>query len=110
MDDNEHLMSMKFNKILLDKFEDNKINKIMMSETDIENCLVTHCLSNIFNLSKSSKESMSLIERCFPIFADSDNFLELDFIFIKKILSSSELNINSELQVFNASDSWLSHD
>ena len=53
---------------------------------------------------------MSLIERCFPMIVDSDNFLELDFIFIKKILSSSELNINSELQVFNASDSWLSHD
>ena len=101
---------MKFNKILLDKFEDNKINKIMMSETDIENCLVTHCLSNIFNLSKSSKESMSLIERCFPMFADSDNFLKLEFNYIIKILSSSGLNIDSELQVFNAADSWLCHD
>ena len=42
--------------------------------------------------------------------ADTVNFLELDFIIIKKILSSSGLNIDSELQVFNAADSWLCHD
>ena len=41
---------------------------------------------------------------------DSDNFLELGFISIKKTLSSSGLNIDLELQVFNAVDSWLCHD
>ena len=56
------------------------------------------------------KVSMSLIQQLFPIFADFDNFLDLDFYFVKKILSSSGLNIDSELQVFNAADSWLSHD
>ena len=77
---------MKFNKVLLNEIEDKKLNKIMMSETDVKNCLVTHCSSNIFNLSKSSIESMRLIERCFPMFADSDCFFELDFISVKKIL------------------------
>ena len=96
---------MKFNKILLDKIENNKINKIMMSRTDIENSLVTHYSSNVFNLSSSFRGSTSLIERCFPMIVDSDNFLELDFFSIKKILSSSELNIDSELQVFNAAHS-----
>ena len=37
-------------------------------------------------------------------------FLELNINNVRKIFSSSELNIDSELQVFNASDSWLSHD
>ena len=101
---------MKFNKVLLNEIEDKKINKTMMSETDIKNCLVTHNSSNIFNLSKSSIESMRLIERCFPMIVDSDNFFELDFISVKKVLSSSSLNIDSELQVFNAADSWLSYD
>ena len=76
----------------------------------MKNCLVTHHSSNIFKLSYSSKVSMNLIERFFPIIADSDNFLELDFDYIRKILSSNGLNIDSELQVFNAADSWLSHD
>ena len=110
MDENELVMSMKFNKILLNEIEDNNINKIMMSGTDIKNCLITYYSSNIFKLSSLIKVSMSLIERCFSMIGDSDNFLELDFITIKKILSSSELNIDSELQVFNAADSWLSHD
>ena len=110
MDEDKLVTSMKFNKILLNEIEDNKINKIMMSGTDIKNCLVRHCSSNIFNLSSSIKGSMSLIERCFPMIVDSDNFLELDFISNKKILSSGGLNIDSELQVFNAADSWLSHD
>ena len=80
MDEDKLVTSMKFNKILLNEVEDNKINKIMMSGTDIKNCLVRHCSSNIFNLSSSIKGSMSLIERCFPMIVDSDNFLELDFI------------------------------
>ena len=53
---------------------------------------------------------MSLIEQCFSMFADSEIFLELEFNYIIKIISSSGLNIDSELQVFNAADSWLSHD
>ena len=44
------------------------------------------------------------------MFADCDNFLELEFLSIRKVLSSNELNIDSELQVFNAADNWLCHD
>ena len=101
---------MKLSKILLYKINDDKINKVMMSKINIKNCLVSHHSSNIFNLSYSSKVSMNLIELFFPLIADSDNFLELDFNYIRKILSSNGLKIDSELQVFNAADSWLSHD
>ena len=110
MDEKELVTSIKFNKFLLNETKDEKLNETMSSKTDIKNCLVTHCTSSIFKLLRSSKTSMSLIERCFPVISDSDNFLELDFIYIYKLLSSSGLNIDSELQVFNAADSWLSHD
>ena len=110
MDVNKLFSSMKTNKILLNKIEDEKLNEVVMSKINIENCLVTHRSSNIFNLSSSIKGSMSLIERCFPMIVDSENFLELDYIPVNKILSSSSLNTDSELQVFNAADSWLSHD
>ena len=62
-------------------------------------------LSSTFDLSNTIIVSMSLIEQCFSMFADSDSFLEIEFKYIRKILSSSELNIDSELQVFNAADS-----
>ena len=81
-----------------------------MSKTDVTNFLVTYSSSTIFKLLNSSKASMSLIERCFPMIGDSDNFLELDFISITIILSRSALNIDSELQVFNALHNWICHD
>ena len=110
MNENKRVKLMKLNKILLDEIKFNKMKKTMKFKTDIKNCLVTYCSSNIFKLSVLSKVSMSFIEIYFSMTADSDNFLELDCISIRKILSSSGLNIDSELQVFNAADSWLSHD
>ena len=82
----------------------------MMSKTNIKNCLVIYYSSKIFKLSILTNASMNLIERCFPLVANCNNLIELDFFSLIKILSSSELNIDSELQVFNAADSWLSHD
>ena len=49
------------------------------------------------------------IERCFSIVADSNEFLELDFLSIKSILASSELLVDSELQVYDAAKKWLRH-
>ena len=41
--------------------------------------------------------------------AESKNFFELDFHAVYKIVSSSKLNIHSEIELFNASISWLKH-
>ena len=41
---------------------------------------------------------------------ETDNFSYLDFNLIAKILASSELNIHSEVEVFNAAKKWLKHD
>ena len=100
----------KFNKFFLNEAEDVKIRKTLISKINKKNCLVLYCLSKIFKLSSSVKASISLIEQSFSIFAGSDNFLELEFKYITKILSSSGLNIDSELQVLNAADSWLCYD
>ena len=42
--------------------------------------------------------------------AKTRNFLSLDFNSVKKILSRCGLNIDSELQVFNAANNWMCHD
>ena len=41
--------------------------------------------------------------------AESDDFQELDFLFVKKILSSNELNVDSELEIFSAVKLWVMH-
>lgn len=53
--------------------------------------------------------SLCYIQRCFTSVCETENFLELDFNRITFILSSSQLNITSELEVLNAAVSWLKH-
>ena len=65
-------------------------------------------LSSFYNLSGFKNKSLDYIYRWFTIIAKTKNFQQLDFNSVNKILSSSELNISSELEVFNASDFWLS--
>ena len=42
--------------------------------------------------------------------AETKIFLELDFSQMKKILSSSELHISSEVEIFGAADAWIKYD
>ena len=61
-------------------------------------------LSSYFNLISFRNEVLDYIYRWFTVIAKTENFRQLDFNNVNKILSSSELNISSELEVFNASD------
>ena len=65
-------------------------------------------LSSFYNLIGFRNEALNYIYRWFTIIAKTENFRQLDFNSVNKILSSSELNICSELEIFNASDFWLS--
>ena len=65
-------------------------------------------LSSFYNLIGFRNEALNYIYRWFKLIAKTENFQQLDFNSVNKILSSSELNICSELEIFNASDFWLS--
>ena len=66
-------------------------------------------LSELFGSTSLADLAMSCIERCFLLLADSQSFLELEYKYVALILKSSELYIDSELQVFNAANLWLFH-
>ena len=83
-----------------------EIYKWIQDKIDVNSVAFLYYSSQLFNL---SKPSLCFIERCFPMFVDSHNFLELDVMSVARILSSSELNVDSELQVFNAADAWLAN-
>ena len=52
---------------------------------------------------------MSCIESYFTVVAESNNFLELDYMFLKSILYSSKLHITSEFDIVRAADIWISY-
>ena len=103
------VLSMKTNKIILNAANEIETYRFIKTKNNTDS-IVFYYLSNIFKLSKLCDDSVSTIERCFPMIVEYNNFLELDFLSIRKILSNNGLNIDSELQVFNAVVSWLCYD
>ena len=47
------------------------------------------------------------IYRHFAKVTETENFSQFDFVFLNKILSSSELSVSSELEIFQAANLWL---
>ena len=86
-----------------------KICKIIQEKKSVENLLTFYTLAKFYSLDTIAKSSFTHIERCFQSVAESQNFLHLNFGLVEKILNSSELNIHSEVEVFDAANSWLKH-
>ena len=103
------ISTIKNNKVLLNKDEENVMYGCTENKIKLKNVAALFNFSELFNSLNLSSRSLKFIERCFQMFVDSTSFLELDFKHISKILSSSELNIDSEMEVFNAIVSWLGH-
>ena len=92
---------------MLDKIIANQTNKWLEDKVSVLNCIPCLSFSKLFSHQEIFKMSLCVIERWFTTVADSESFLELDFTLVAAILNSSELLIDSELQVFNAMNAWL---
>ena len=80
------------------------------NKLNIKNGVALYQVAKLFNIPDLYKAMFSYIERCFTMVAETNSFLELDYNIISYIVSSSGLLITTEVEVFNAADSWLSHD
>ena len=81
-----------------------KLFDVIKDKLNIKNILVFLTLFDSFKISDLKIATLNYIYRSFTIITDTLNFLELDFKLIAKILSSSQLCITSEFEVFNAAD------
>ena len=95
--------------MFLHKYAENEMCKGIKDRINIKNVAALYYLSYVFHFPRVFKPAFQLMERCFPMLVDSKSFLELGYKSVLKILSSSNLNIDSELEVFNAVVMWLSH-
>ena len=92
---------------MLDESIANQTSECIEGKVTVLNSVQCFSFSHFFRLKKLSKKSIRVIERWFTTVADSENFLELDFPLVAAVLDSSELLIDSELQVFNVVNAWL---
>ena len=102
------MKSVKSNLISLDQV---KLNKICgyIHKINENNAAMVYCLSKLFQISRLCRFSFSIMKRFFPNVIECQNFLECDFISVRRILTSSEITFSSEIQVYNAIEDWVSH-
>ena len=88
----------------------NKMCKVIEVKVKMQNVSSLYKFTKLFNLLNLHKVTLSYIECSFTMFVETKSFRELDFIHVKNILGSPELEITSELEVFKAAHLWVSYD
>ena len=108
IEEDEMLPAVKFNSIFLNKNVENQVTRVLKEKIDLKNAVTYYQFADTFQLLKLVTEAFTYSERCFTMVSKTKNFLQLDFEYVYKILSSSELDIYSELEVFETADKWVS--
>ena len=104
----ELVKNMKIGKLHTEnKFDEGMLN-YAKEKLNERNVAFYYKLSCIFSLTSLSHAAFRLIQRCFTTVARTQNFHQLDFDHVIKILKSSQLHIASELEVFDAAENWIS--
>ena len=107
---NKLLEALKLCKLMLKEDKSCEISELIEEKMNKHNVLTFYCLAKLYKLVTLSKTSLTYIERCFPMVVEAPSFLHLDVNTVLRILGSSELNIKTEVEVFNAAVNWLEHD
>ena len=79
----------------------------LSSKITVDNVNTIFTAAKNHNLFSIAELSIRYIERNFSMIVETKSFSQLDFSLVAKILGSSELNIHSEVEVFNAANDWL---
>ena len=100
--------AIKSNKHLLNEHLISEEFKNFNEKLQIKNAPLFFQLATIFNLSGLNITVFKYIERCFCMIVESESFLELNFDSVSRIFASSSLQIDTEVEVYNAANKWLS--
>ena len=85
------------------------INKSLEDKINFQNMLPVYNLTKVFNLKNFARKTLPYIESCFTMLAETQNFLQLDYSIVERILGSNNLHTTSELEVLNSGNTWLSY-
>ena len=81
--------------------------EIINKSLNVNNVATFYQIAKYFNLTKLSKLALCYTERCFTVVCETQNYLELDYTSVANILSSSNLQLDSELEALKAADDWV---
>ena len=101
--------ALKLIKLLLNDHLIRTAIKGMNKKLQIKNAVLFYQLVSKFKLSSLNTTVFRYIARCFSMIVETESFLELDVNSVSKLLASSGLQIDSEVEVYNAANKWLNH-
>ena len=99
----------KSNNLLFSTSKVGKMHIDIEEKLNIHNVLALYQFAKLYTFYSLAETTFNFIERCFTILAETNNFSELDFTLVTTILASSQLHITSELEVFNAANTWINY-
>ena len=100
---------LKVDTLLLKTKAEKLLLKIFRKKINIQ-IAATYCdFANTFRLCSLNFYTVRYVERFFTSIVGTQNFLDLSYNLLAKILSSSQLEIASEIEVFKAGEAWISN-
>ncbi|XP_063685339.1 kelch-like protein 3 [Bolinopsis microptera] len=82
----------------------------MLNHMDVNNCMGLLHIAERLDCKETIASSLNYISQYFEDIYPSEEFLEIPLMKIKAILSSDELNVQSELVAFEGMLKWVKHD
>ena len=83
--------------------------KILEKKIKFENVAMYYQIAKLYKFCELRKLALRYIERFFTTVCETNNFIELDFYMVTKVLASSDLRIDSELEVLYAAEKWVKY-
>ena len=81
----------------------------LVNKIDFDNVCLFYEVLVRFTINKVGKFVFKNIKRWFNLLIENNKHLDLSFDSIVLILADSRLNLSSEMEVFNAADTWMKH-
>ncbi|CAH1791048.1 unnamed protein product, partial [Owenia fusiformis] len=88
----------------------NACAKYMETQLDVSNCIPMHYLAAIHNCNELASKAKEHIEKNFNEVTECEEFLQLSVEKLSEIISSSDLNVDSEEIIFESIVDWINHD
>ena len=100
---------LKLNKILPNEDLQKKITEKKVKKIEIENVAEYYQISKQYGLINIARLTLNLMERWFSMVAETNGFKKLPFNLVKRVLASSSLKIDTEIEVLKAAESWFNY-
>ena len=100
----------KIGKILNLEFITEALKKTFKFKISINNVCFYYEMMKHYGYKNIKNIVLKDIQRWFCILTENKHILNLSFNSIKDLLSNSQLKLSSEIEIFNAADSWIQYD